>query len=124
MEYGATMKQINCIRYFGTLLEADSGHMCFGLGCPFNTCLLVNFCQPVNIQISHDPSLQQSRLNRYDGSAPLASTWENACDLILYSKMSPSVRYSILCKVSLPMSHLYFDTKADIFRTGLYSKCS
>ena len=68
MEYGATMKQINCIRYFWSLLQADSGHMCFGLECPFNTCLLVNFCQPVNIQISHDPSLQQSRLNRYDGS--------------------------------------------------------
>ena len=31
------MKQINRIRYFGTLLQADSGHMCFGLECPFNS---------------------------------------------------------------------------------------
>ena len=36
MEYGATMKQINCIRYFWSLLQADSGHMCFGLEFPFN----------------------------------------------------------------------------------------
>ena len=35
MEYGATMKQINCIRYFWSLLQADSGHICFGLECPF-----------------------------------------------------------------------------------------
>ena len=42
MEYGATMKQINCIRYFGTL-QADSAHMCFGLEFPFNTVQTCSF---------------------------------------------------------------------------------
>ena len=47
MEYGATMKQINCIRYFWSLLQADSGHICFGLECPFNTRKTDRLIEPI-----------------------------------------------------------------------------
>ena len=56
MEHGATMKQINCIRYFWSLLQADSGHMCFGLEFPFKLKICINFYREyllINAEISN-----------------------------------------------------------------------
>ena len=66
MEYGATMKQINCIRYFGTLLQADSGHMCFGLEFSFNS---------DSVQMEPNPF---GTLSLYTGSHANGSTETNS----------------------------------------------
>ena len=60
MEYGATMKQINCIRYFWSLLQADSGHMCFGLEFSFKCSNFLGSDQVCWLHAVNDSSLSLS----------------------------------------------------------------